>query len=162
MRVNSIKKNNKKYKLSVTFCNESEERVVLQDIIFYFENSLSINCMITDLDTSYFVFESYFPRQNYYVFDRITSSTIFAFRLNHDEVFDVISNWGYYTLDAKFSLGSIELPNLDKKHVDYLYKFESMPIVITQVLDSSLHIVFDERYFDEIVDFFTRYHINIV
>ncbi len=135
--------------MDITFCDESEERDFLQNLIGSFEDVLSVNCMLTDLDTSYSTYEEYFPRGNYYVFDRLTSASIFAFELNHAEGEDVISNWGYYTFDAMFALGTVE-PELKKQKLDCVQELKCMPIVITQVLDYSVNIDLDYCYFEKI------------
>ncbi len=149
MRINSKNKDSDRFYLNITFCNESEEREFLRNLIGSFEGTLSINCMLTDLDTVYPMYKEYFPRGNYYVFDRLTSASIFAFELNHLEVEDVISNWGYYTFDAMFALGIFK-SELIKRKIDCMHELKCMPIVITQILDYSLHIALDHYYFKKI------------
>lgn len=156
-----INRTNKKCSILITFYNEIEEQTFLKDLIFYFEKVLPINCMLTELDTSYCLYEKYFPRGNYYVFDQLTRSTIFAFQLNCSEVLDVISNWGYYTFDAKLCFGTIEMPDLNNTNYDYSSKLEAMPIVISQILDYSLGISFDDCYYKKMSDFLSKYQINL-
>lgn len=153
MRINSVKQINNRCYLSITFLNEIEERIFLQKIIIWFGKMLPVNCILTDLDTSYSVYEEYFIRENYYVFDRLTTASIFAFELNQTEIQDVISNWGYYTIDAIFALGVVDAELKCQKH-DATNKLKSMPIVIAQVLDNSLDIYLDLYYFDDMSKFF--------
>ncbi len=141
MRINSIKQDENKIHLSITFYNESEERAFLQKLESKFGSVLPIHCMITDLDTICPMYEEYFPRGNYYVIDHITTLSIFAFQLNHTEVCDVISNWGYYTLDAILALG-----NLNSDRVNEL---KSLPIVVSQVLDYSLSIEIERCFYQK-------------
>lgn len=152
MRVNSIKQKKGRYFVSITFCDENEERNFLQNLIGHFGAFLPVNCMLTDLDTSYSAYEEYFPRENYYVFHCLTSASIFAYELSQTEIQDVISNWGYYTIDALFALGVV---GTEVKHhkPDGENEFKSMPIVITQVLDNSLDINLDQYYFEEMSKF---------
>ncbi len=152
MRVNSIKRNEDRSHLSITFCNENEEREFLRNMIEYFGKLLPVNCMLTDLDTSYSAYEQYFPRGNHYVIDHVTSASILAFELNHTEIQDVISNWGYYTFAAIFSLGVIRA-ELKKQELDYLDELKSMSIVVSQVLDTSLEINIENRFFEEMLKF---------
>lgn len=148
MRVNSIKRNEDRCYLSITFCNENEEREFLRNMIEYFGKLLPVNCMLTDLDTSYLAYEKYFPRGNHYVIDHVTYASILAFELNHTEIQDVISNWGYYTFAAIFSLGVFRT-ELKKQELVYLDELKSMPIVVSQVLDTSLEINIENRFFEE-------------
>ena len=67
MRINSIQHNYNKYCLSITFSDEFEEHVFLQNILNRFEKVLPVNCMITDLDTDCPLYEAYFEKNNYYV-----------------------------------------------------------------------------------------------
>ena len=150
MRINSIKHNGDRYYLSVTFCDDIEERDFLHSVIHCFEKGRSVHCILTDLDTSYSAYEDYFPRGNYYVFDHLTSASIFAFELNHAEIQDVISNWGYYTLAAMFALGTFE-EKLKNQHLDCMPNLNSMPVVITQVLDNSLDINLEQCYFEKML-----------
>ncbi len=144
-----IKKEDGKYYVSITFSHETEEHLFLSNILTMFGRTLPVNCMITDLDTSYPHYEAYFERDNYYIFDRVTKASIFAYRLNQAEIERIISNWGYYTIDAMFSLGVCEDEVLIQKP-DYTDGLRSMPIVITQVLDNSIEITVDQYYFDDI------------
>lgn len=146
MHVNSIKHNDNKYYLSVTFLDEIEERIFLQNILNWFGKILPVNCILTDLDTSCSTYEEYFNR-NYYVFDRLTTSSIFAFDLNSTEVQDVISNWGYFTIEAIFALGTVD-DEVKNQKLDSTNIFKSMPIVITQVLDNSIDIIIDQYYLE--------------
>lgn len=150
MRINSIKRNEDRYYSSITFCDENEGREFLQNMIAHFGKLLPVNCVLTDLDTSYFAYKKYFPRGNYYVIDHVTSASIFAFKLNHTEIQDVISNWGYYTYAAIFSLGVFR-SELKKQEIDYLNELKSMPIVVSQVVDTSLEINIEHRFFEEML-----------
>ena len=62
MRINSIQNNYNKYCLSITFSDEFEEHVFLQNILNRFEKVLPVNCMITDLDTDCPLYEAYFEK----------------------------------------------------------------------------------------------------
>lgn len=152
MRVNSIQHNDNKCRLSITFPNEIEEHVFLQNILNRFEKVLPVNCMITDLDTDYSTYEEYFGRNNYYVFDRLTTASIFAFNLTSSEIQEVISNWGYFTIDAIFALGTV-YDEVKKKKLDGTNIFKSLPIVITQILDNSIDITIDQCYFKDFSQF---------
>ena len=152
MRVNSIQHNDNRYRLSITFPNEIEERIFLQNILNRFEKVLPVNCMITDLDTDYPIYEEYFERNNYYVLDRLTTASIFAFNLTSSEIQEVISNWGYFTIDAMFALGTVN-DEVKKKKLDSTNIFKSMPAVITQVPDYSIDITIDRCYFKDLSNF---------
>ena len=152
MRVNSMRHDNNQCCLRITFPNESEERIFLQEILNRFEKVLPVNCMLTDLDTNYSLYERYFERNNYYVFDRLTTASIFAFDLTSAEIQAVISNWGYFTVDAVFALGIVDAEVKNKK-LDGTKAFKSLPIVIAQVLDCSIDIIMDQRYFKDISRF---------
>lgn len=152
MRINSVNRDSDRCFLSITFCNESEERNFLKKIIDGFDDTLAVNCIITDLDTIYSMYKTYFPRCNYCVFDHLTYASIYAYELNHGEIEDVISNWGYYTIDAMFLLGESDL-KVKKQKDDCLQELKSMPIVITQVLDFSLNIDLEPCYFEKILKF---------
>lgn len=152
MRVNSIQHNDNKCCISITFPNEIEERMFLQKILNWFEKVLPVNCMLTDLDTSYSTYEEYFRKNNYYVFDRLTTASIFAFDLTSTEIQEVISNWGYFTIDAIFALGIVD-DEVKKKKLDSTNIFKSLPAVITQVLDNSIDITIDQRYFKDLSQF---------
>ena len=145
MRVNSRQCDDNRYRLSITFPNEIEERLFLQNILNRFAKILPVNCMLTDLDTSYSAYEAYFRRNNYYIFDRLTTVSIFAFDLASTEIQEIISNWGYFSVDAVFALGAID-DEVKKKKLDGTNIFESLPVVITQVLDNSIDITIDRRY----------------
>lgn len=145
MRVNSRQCDDNRYRLSITFPNEIEECLFLQNILNRFAKILPVNCMLTDLDTSYSAYESYFRRNNYYIFDRLTTVSIFAFDLTSTEIQEIISNWGYFSVDAIFALGTID-DEVKKKKLDSTNIFESLPVVITQVLDNSIDITIDRRY----------------
>ena len=151
MHVNSLKYN-KRCCLSITFPNEIEERIFLQKILNRFEKILPVNCMLTDLDTSYSAYEEYFGRNNYYVFDRLTTASIFAFDLTSTEIQEVISNWGYFTIYALFAIGPV--PNeIKKQKSDCIEILKSLPIVIEQVPDLSIDITMDKYYFEDIFQF---------
>ena len=92
---------------------------------------------------------NYFLYNNYYVFDRLTTASIFAFDLTSNEIQDVISNWGYFTIDAVFALGIVD-DELKKSNIDCENVFKSLPIVIAQVLDSSIDITIDQCYYKEL------------
>lgn len=149
MRINSIRKSDNRCCFSITFNAENDERIFLKNLIQHFEKDLSVNCMLTDLDTSYMVYEKYFNRDNYYVIDHGTSASILAFELNHQEIEDVISNWGYYTFAAVLFLGSFKTEFMNIKP-NCIEKLESFPIVIHQVLDTSLDINLTHYYYEEI------------
>lgn len=154
MRVNSIQQHNdNKYCISITFPNEIEERIFLQKILNWFEKVLPVNCILTDLDTSYSTYEDYFGKNNYYVFERSTTASIFAFDLTSTEIQEVISNWGYFTIDAIFALGIVD-DEVKKKKFDSTNIFKSMPAVITQVLDNSIDITIDQCYYKDLSQFF--------
>ena len=148
MLVNSKQHIDNKWCLSITFSNEIEERIFLQNILNRFEKILPVNCMLTDLDTDYSTYEEYFGRNNYYVFDRLTTASIFAFDLTSNEIQKVISNWGYFTIDAIFALGTVD-DEVKKKKLDNTNIFKSLPVVITQVLDYSIEITIEQRYFKD-------------
>ena len=152
MRMNSIQHKGDKYRLSIAFSNEIEERIFLQNTLNWFGNILPVNCMLTDLDTSYSFYKEYFVGHNYYVYDRSTTASIFAFDLTPPEIQEVISNWGYFTIDAMFALGTIE-DAVKKKELDSTNAFQCLPITITQVLDSSVDITIDQFYFKELSQF---------
>lgn len=152
MRVNSIQYKGDKYRLSITFSNEIEEHIFLQNTLNWFGKILPVNCMLTDLDTSYSAYEKYFAGHNYYIYDRSTTASIFAFDLTPTEIQKVISNWGYFTIEAMFALGIIENA-VKKKELDRTSIFQSLPIVITQVLDNSVDITIDQFYFKELSQF---------
>lgn len=105
--------------------------------------------MITDLDTDCPLYEAYFEKNNYYVFDRLTTASIFAFDLTSNEIQDVISNWGYFTIDAVFALGTVD-DTVKSKKLDCTDILKSLPIVIAQVLDSSIDITIDQCYYKEL------------
>lgn len=149
MQINSIKHINNKCYLSITFLDEDEERIFLQKALNQLKSSLPINCMLTDLDTSYSLYEAYFNRDNYYVFDRLTTVSIFAFDLNETEVENVLSNWGYYTIDAVFALGILD-GKVKEHRCDVADILKTMPVVISQVLDNSVDIVIEQCYYEEI------------
>ena len=48
MRVNSIQYKGDKYRLSITFSNEIEEHIFLQNTLNWFGKILPVNCMLTD------------------------------------------------------------------------------------------------------------------
>lgn len=152
MRVNLISNNTFKRYLSITFIDEIEEHIFLKNILALLGKKLPVHCMITDLDTSYLLYEKYFKREKYYVFDRLTTVSIFAFELDATEIQNVISNWGYYTIDAIFALGvldnDVKNPKLDSTNI-----LKSMPIVIAQVLDNSIEIAIDQCYFKDVSQF---------
>ena len=152
MRINSMQHNYNKYCLSITFPNEIEEHIFLQDILNRFGNVLPVNCMITDLDTDCPLYEAYFEKNNYYVFDRLTTASIFAFDLTSTEIQDVISNWGYFTIDAVFALGIVD-DELKKSNIDCENVFKSLPGVISQVLDYSIDIAVHQYYYKDISRF---------
>lgn len=108
--------------------------------------------MLTDLDTDYSTYEEYFEKNNYYVFDRLTTASIFAFDLTSTEIQEVISNWGYFTIDAMFALGIVD-DEVKKKKLDSTNIFKSLPTVITQVLDNSIDITIDQRHFKYLSQF---------
>lgn len=151
MKVNYIKHQESRCSLSITFCDEDEERVFIQKLINIFKEHFPVNCMLTDLDTDYFYYIQYFKRSNYYVFDRSTNVSIFAYELNHTEIQNVISNWGYYTIDALIAFGEFKT-ELKRKKLDAENELKTMPIVITQVLDFSINIIFHQIYLDEIAE----------
>lgn len=153
MKINSKVKIHNRYCINVTFKNEIEEHIFLNDIVTYLGKFLPVNCLITDLDTSCVAYEEYFNRGNYYVFDRVTLLSIFAFDLNQADIQNVISNWCYYTIDAMFSLGVID-SELKYQKLDKTYQFKLMPVVITQVLDYSLEINLEHCYFEKLSKFF--------
>lgn len=149
MRVNTKQRNKDKCYLSLTFENENEERAFLQKLVKYWKEFLPINCMITDLDSGYSLYEQYFPRGNYYIFENVSPSvSIFAFELNNAEVQDVIANWGYYTFDAILSMGSVKPELIDKKKSS-VEQLMSMPVVVRQVLDTSLDIYCEYELFEK-------------
>ena len=152
MRFNSIKHNDNRFYLSITFPNEIEERIFLQKILNRFEKILPVNCMLTDLDTSYSAYEEYFRKNNYYVFDRLTTASIFAFDLTSTEIQEVISNWGYFTIDAIFALGIVD-NEVKKNKLDITNILKSLPAVFTQVLDNSIDITIDQRYYKNLSQF---------
>lgn len=153
MRINSIQQHNdNKCCISITFPNEIEERIFLQKILNWFEKVLPVNCILTDLDTSYSTYEEYFGKNNYYVFERSTTASIFAFDLTSTEIQEVISNWGYFTIDAIFALGIVD-DEVKKKKLDSTNIFKSMPAVITQVLDNSIDITIDQCYYKALSQF---------
>lgn len=152
MRINSIQHNYNKYCLSITFSDEFEEHVFLQNILNRFEKVLPVNCMITDFDTDCSLYEPYFERKNYYIFDRVVYSSIFAFDLTSTEIQDVISNWGYFTIDAVFALGTVD-DELKKSNIDCENVFKSLPVVISQVLDYSIDIAVHQYYYKDISRF---------
>lgn len=152
MRVNSIQYKGDKYRLSITFSNEIEEHIFLQNTLNWFGKILPVNCMLTDLDTSYSFYEEYFAGHNYYVYDRSTTASIFAFDLTPTEIQEVISNWGYFTIEAMFALGIIENA-VKKKKLDSTNAFQCLPITITQVLDSSVDIAIDQCHFKDLSQF---------
>ena len=150
MRINSINQKNNRWHISITFRNENEEKDFLKKIIEILVDFLPVNCVLTDLDTVFSMYKEYFPRHNYFVLDNITYASICAYKLNWDEIKDVISNWGYYTLDAMFVFGNFR----------YEYKSQTfncsevikcMPVVISQVLDYTLNINLEQQYFDKIL-----------
>ena len=149
MLVNSVKHNNEKCYLSITFFNEIEEHIFLQNILYYFVKILPVNCVLTDLDTNCSTYERYFERNNYYVFDRLTTVSIFAFDLTWIEIKEVVSNWGYFTIDAIFALGTID-DELKNHKLDITNIFQSLPIVINQVLDNSVEIIINQCYFEDV------------
>lgn len=152
MRVNSLKYINNKYCLSVTFSDEFEEQKFLLNMLSNLKKLLPVNCMITELDTSYSIYEKYFVRKNFYVFDRLTTASIFAFDLNLEEIQDVVSNWGYITIDAIFALGAVDY-KVKKLRLDCINILQSLPIVITQVLDNSIVITAEKCFFEYISNF---------
>lgn len=152
MRFNSIKHNDNRFYLSITFPSEIEERIFLQKILNRFEKILPVNCMLTDLDTSYSAYEEYFRKNNYYVFDRLTTASIFAFDLTSTEIQEVISNWGYFTIDAIFALGIVD-NEVKKNKLDITNILKSLPAVFTQVLDNSIDITIDQRYYKNLSQF---------
>lgn len=151
MRVNSIKPNGNRCFLSITFCSEVEERLFLQHLLACFGKNLAVNCMLTDLDTSYSAYKQYFPRDNYFVVEHITSVSIIAFSLDFSEVQSVISNWGYYTFNAIIAFGDFG-SELTNQKLDHSHELKSLPIVVSQVLDTSLEIDLEHRYFEEILE----------
>ena len=152
MKINSKVHIDNRYYLSVTFKDEIEEHIFLYNIITYLDKYLPVNCLITDLDTSCLMYEEYFIRDNYYVFDRLTSVSIFAFDLNQAEVKNVICNWCYYTIDAMFALGVID-SKIKYQKLDIMHELELLPVVITQVLDNSLEIDLEYCYFEKLSKF---------
>ena len=150
MRINSTSRKNDKWHISVTFYNENEERIFLKKLIEIFDDVLPVNCVLTDLDTVYPMYKEYFPRNNYFVLDNITYASLCAYKLNWDEIKDVISNWGYYTLDAIFMLGEFK-PEYKSQKTNYSKEIECMPVIISQVLDYSLNIDLEQRYFDKML-----------
>lgn len=152
MQINSVKNEDNKVNLSITFLDEAEERIFLQNILKQLGDRLPVNCLLTDLDTSYSMYEKYFNRGNYYVFDRLTTASIFAFNLNEVEIQDVLSNWGYFTMDALFALGAVD-DKVKKQRIDSTDILKSLPVVIVQVLDNSIDIAIEEDYFEAISKF---------
>ncbi len=152
MRIHSIRNHDTKSCVRITFSNEDEERAFLQNLLNRFERVLPVNCMITDLDTSYSAYEAYFTSENYYVFDRLTTASIFAFDLTPNEIKNVVSNWGFYTVDAVFGLGSVD-DGVKKKKLDITDLLKKLPIVITQVLDNSMDITVEQHYFEGLSQF---------
>ena len=155
LKINSIKQTIDRCYLSITFPDKITECNFLQNIITYFGETLPVNCILTDLDTGYSAYEEYFTRGNYYVFDRLTTASIFAFELNKTEIQDVLANWGYYTIDAMFVLGIVGA-ELKYQKLDITNELMFMPIVIDQVLDNSLDINLDLYYFEEILKFLEK------
>lgn len=152
MRVNSIQHNYNKYCLSITFPDEIEEHTFLQNILNRFEKVLPVNCMITDFDTDCHLYEPYFERKNYYIFDCVTYASIFAFDLIQTEIKDVIANWGYFTVDAVFALGIVD-DEVKKSNIDCANILKSLPVVISQVLDYSIDITVHQYYYRDISRF---------
>lgn len=152
MRISYKKQYEDKYYLNITFIDEVEEQGFLKRILDWFGKSLPINCMITDFDTDYSLYKEYFEKSEYYVLDRITTQSIFAFKLNNEEVGNVISNWGYYTISALFALGEIDNKTINQR-LDISDLLMSMPIVISQILDNSIEIISDAYYLNDVVKF---------
>ena len=149
MRINSINKKDERYFLDITFSNEDEVQDFLKKILVSLKDLLSVNCMITDLDTSYKMYIDYFPRKNYYIVDRITRASIYAYELNDMETGNVVSNWGFYTYDAILAFGKLETDYIEQKS-DCMEALKRMPIVINQVLDCSLDISIEKYYYEKI------------
>lgn len=155
MQINSIQHNDNKCCLSITFPNEIEERIFLQNVLNWLEKVLPVNCMLTDLDTSYSTYVKYFEKNNHYIFDRLTTASIFAFDLTSTEIQEVISNWGYFTIDAMFALGTVD-GEIRNKKLDCSNIFKSLPAVITQVLDYSIDITINQRYYKDLSRFLVK------
>ena len=152
MRINSINKKDERYFLDITFSNEDEVQDFLKKILVSLKDLLSVNCMITDLDTSYKMYIDYFPRKNYYIVDRITRASIYAYELNDMETGNVVSNWGFYTYDAILAFGKLETDYIEQKS-DCMEALKRMPIVINQVLDCSLDISIEKYYYEKMQGF---------
>ena len=142
MQINYKKQHDGKCYFNITFIDEVEEQSFIKKILDWFGRLLPINCMLTDLDTDCLLYKDYFEKNKYYVFDRLTTLSIFAFKLNGEEVCNVISNWGYYTINAVFALGAINNETI-KQELDISDLLMSMPIVISQILDNSIEIISD-------------------
>lgn len=144
MKINSVECDNNRYSISITFNNEHEERKFLIQIVNLFRENFRMNCMILDLDVCYECYKSYFSNEHCYTIDDITRAFIFAYDVTYNEVETVISNWGYYTLDAAIAFGDVDLAEQNDHSAERL---KSMPIYIQQILDYSLFIVIDEQYY---------------
>jgi len=153
MRVNSLKHDENKCCLSITFLDETEEHIFLGKILNCLKKILEVNCMIKDLDTCCSLYEMYFEKGNYYFFEQSTTTSIFAFGLNSKEINNVISNWGYFTFDAIFALGPVD-DEVKKQKRDCMNVLKSLPVVINQVLDTSIDITMEQCYFKNIVHLF--------
>ncbi len=150
MKLNSIEAKNNKYIISVTFKDENSEQDFLLQIVNLLKGKMQMNCMISELDVSYEYYENYFHKSHCYTIDDITQAHIFAYDVTFDEIELVISNWGFYTLDAAIALGNVDLTIQEGHSIEYL---KTLPIFIQQVLDCSLLIILDECHYESFMEF---------
>lgn len=147
MRLNTIEQKSDRFFISITFEDEIKEQQWLKTVIDFFkESGLQVNCEITDLDTGCHSYEEFFET-NYYLYDRLTTISLFAFDLTNQQICDVVNNWGFYSIDAIFALGSVnDVNELKKERINLETVFLKMPIVVRQVLDTTVDITIDSTY----------------
>ena len=146
MRLNTIERKSDRFFISITFEDEIKEQQWLRTVIDFFKKSgLQVNCEITDLDTICRSYEEFFET-NYYLYDRLTTISLFAFDLTNQQIYDVVSNWGFYSIDAIFALGSINADKLKKERMNIEPAFLEMPVIFRQVLDTTVDITIDSVY----------------
>ncbi len=146
MRLNTIEQKLDRFFISITFEDEVKEQQWVKTVIGFFKKSgLQVNCEISELDTGCRSYEEFFET-NYYLYDRLTTISLFAFDLTDQQICDVVSNWGFYSIDAIFALGYVNADKQKKEQMNLETEFLKMPVVIRQVLDTTVDITIDSTY----------------
>jgi len=141
-------------KITATFHNEEVEREFLHNVAKVLNKEYIVSTLIHDLDVDISLYKNYFQSTDFSIFeDDPTHPFLTCSVLDSQTLESVISNWGYYTLNAYlyWTKDVLDFKSALHNTSDHFF-MKCSALTIKQVLDLSVDIHVNNAMFPIIWD----------